>query len=680
MSFMMGDSNKTSLGKTTPDNYFGYDIAIANLANGNYLYAWNKFSSSPSNAWRDIEYVLLDRSGNIILPVTKLTDNSSTTMYTADSVPSIAVAPNGTIGIVWSRYIEDFSTGQFNYNIYFATLTASRNLLMGPTNITDNTLWGTGTDLNVPRFYSPTIAASDDNRFIIGWENQQPGIMGGYIQDVWYAVQSSEGTSVFPPTALTMNGMSWQPILNSLTGGEVILTWGTDLNRLYYAILNSSGAISKSETSLGIYTNVNYSPDAIQLPNGKVALAWGADTGVELAILDSAYELVHGPTAAFNPSSATSECLSVTTDSSSRVIMTWAAPGNWLLYALGDSTGTFITDPMIYKTSGDYVDIGCSGQGNAPYEIFSTINGNVGIPGVTLSYTDGTSKTVQADSRGDYSFRVPVDWSGTVTPSRIGYAFTPPNRTYSNLQSDQTGQNYKPQYVGGADTAGVFRLSNGLLYLKNKNETGFADAALNYGLDGDYPVVGDWDGNGTVTIGIYRDGQFYLRNSNTIGFAEIVVPFGNPGDQPIGGDWDGDGVDTIGVYRPSTGLFLLRNSNTEGSPEMSFYLGNIGDVGITGDWDGDGMDTTGVFRPSDGIIFLKNTNETGFADVALNYGLPDDRPVTGDWDNDGIDTIGIYRDGVFYLRNENTIGFAEIIFGLGIPGDMPIVGNWDGQP
>jgi photosystem II stability/assembly factor-like uncharacterized protein len=250
----------------------------------------------------------------------------------------------------------------------------------------------------------------------------------------------------------------------------------------------------------------------------------------------------------------------------------------------------------------------------------------------------------------------------------------------SNNGNYTSGEAYTINKSLSVDTTGVFRPGNGLLYLKNSNITGFADVALNYGLGGDYPVVGDWDGDGDATIGVYRDGSFYLRNSNTIGFAELVFAFATPGDQPIAGDWDGDGVDTAGVYRPSTGQFLLRNSNTDGSPELSFYLGNVGDVGIAGDWDGDGIDTTGVFRPSNGIIFLKNTNETGFADVALNYGLPGDQPVTGDWDNDGVDTIGVYRNGSFYLRNENTIGFAEIIFGLGNPGDMPIAGNWDGLP
>jgi parallel beta-helix repeat protein len=260
---------------------------------------------------------------------------------------------------------------------------------------------------------------------------------------------------------------------------------------------------------------------------------------------------------------------------------------------------------------------------------------------------------------------------------------------YSIICSGGVDNNYSFTYVNGtlsvglkygSDTTGVFRPSNGLLYLKNQNTTGFADVAINYGIGGDQPISGDWDGNGTATIGVYRSGKFYLRNSNTLGFADMVFAFGQIGDQPVAGDWDGDGIDTIGVYRPSNGLFLLRNSNSAGSADMSFYLGNVGDVGIAGDWDGDGKDTTGVFRPSNGVIFLKNTNETGFADITLNYGLAGDKPVTGDWDNDGKDTIGVYRGNVFYLRNSNTVGFADMVFALGIPGDMPIAGNWDGQP
>ena len=310
-----------------------------------------------------------------------------------------------------------------------------------------------------------------------------------------------------------------------------------------------------------------------------------------------------------------------------------------------------------------------------------TISGNAGVSGATLRYTDGTPKTVTSQGNGSYSLSVSDNWTGTVTPSHPCYSFSPPSRSYSNVTANQTGQNYSAAFNAApvcAVTVGVFRPSNGALYLKNSNATGFADVQINYGIGGDYPVVGDWDGNGTSTIGIYRNGQFYLRNSNTIGFADKVFAFGQPGDQPVAGDWDGNGVDTIGVYR--NGTFFLRNSNDAGAPQMIFGLGIPGDVGIAGDWDGNGFDSTGVFRPSNGALYLKNKNETGFADVQINYGIGGDHPVTGDWNNDGTDTIGVYRNGQFYLRNSNTIGFADIVFALGIPGDHPIAGNWDGLP
>ncbi len=117
----------------------------------------------------------------------------------------------------------------------------------------------------------------------------EPGTYGGFAHDIWYAVQSSTGTSVFPPTALTIYGWSWQPILNRLTGGKVIMTWGEDVGGPYYAVINSNGTVSTSKTSLQGYGDM-YSPaDAVQLPNGKVALAWTshqpyteASSGVDL--------------------------------------------------------------------------------------------------------------------------------------------------------------------------------------------------------------------------------------------------------------------------------------------------------------------------------------------------------------------------------------------------------------
>jgi hypothetical protein len=239
-------------------------------------------------------------------------------------------------------------------------------------------------------------------------------------------------------------------------------------------------------------------------------------------------------------------------------------------------------------------------------------------------------------------------------------------------------QNIVPTYE--AETIGVFQPSGVAWYLRNSNSSGAPDYSTNFGLPSDYPIVGDWDGNGTDTIGVYRNGVFYLSNSNTLSTADIVFAFGAPGDQPVAGDWNGDGIDTVGIYRSSTITFYLRNSNSTGAPDISFLYGSPGDVGVAGDWDGDGIDTIGVYRPSNGLWYLRNTNSTGVADVAFDYGLLGDKPVMADWNNDGIDTVGVYRNNTFYLRNANSSGFADLVFAFGSPGDLPVAGNWDGLP
>jgi len=123
------------------------------------------------------------------------------------------------------------------------------------------------------------------------------------------------------------------------------------------------------------------------------------------------------------------------------------------------------------------------------------------------------------------------------------------------------------------------------------------DHMLDFGEDGDIPVVGDWDGNGLDGVGIFRrsNSTFYLSNSTTTGIVDIVIPsFALPGDQPVVGDWNGDGKDTIGVYRPAFGFWILNDQNENNAAEHVFHYGNVGGwVRIVGDWNGDGIDTPG---------------------------------------------------------------------------------------
>jgi hypothetical protein len=81
-----------------------------------------------------------------------------------------------------------------------------------------------------------------------------------------------------------------------------------------------------------------------------------------------------------------------------------------------------------------------------------TISGNATAAGAALSYVDGATKTVTADGTGNYTVTVPSGWSGTVTPAKIGYTFSPVSRSYSNVLSNRTAQDYT------ATTSVIYRI------------------------------------------------------------------------------------------------------------------------------------------------------------------------------------------------------------------------------
>ncbi len=80
------------------------------------------------------------------------------------------------------------------------------------------------------------------------------------------------------------------------------------------------------------------------------------------------------------------------------------------------------------------------------------------------------------------------------------------------------------------------------------------------------------------------------------------------------GDFDGDGVDTVGLYRESTGFVYFRDTNDTGAADAEFFFGDAGDQILAGDWDGDGDDTVAVYRPSTSTAYLNFENLPGVAD------------------------------------------------------------------
>ncbi|WP_125772664.1 hypothetical protein [Antribacter gilvus] len=212
-------------------------------------------------------------------------------------------------------------------------------------------------------------------------------------------------------------------------------------------------------------------------------------------------------------------------------------------------------------------------------------------------------------------------------------------------------------------------------YLTNGTAGGSADIAFAYGKADDTVLVGDWDKDGTDTLGVRRAQMYYLTNGTTGGAADITFAYGKPDDVVLVGDWDGDGTDTLGVRRGNS--YFLTNGTTGGAADITFAYGRADDVVLVGDWDGDGTDTLGVRRSS--AYYLTNGTTGGAADITFAYGRANDVVLIGDWNADGTDTLGVRRSSAYYLTNGTTGGSADIAFAYGRGDDVVLIGDWNGD-
>jgi murein DD-endopeptidase MepM/ murein hydrolase activator NlpD len=164
-----------------------------------------------------------------------------------------------------------------------------------------------------------------------------------------------------------------------------------------------------------------------------------------------------------------------------------------------------------------------------------------------------------------------------------------------------------------------------------------------------------------------------------------TVNFGLPGDIPVTGDWNGDGYDTLGVvrYNTVTGALDWYLSDTKltqvvnggyAGPFTTQPWGCSGDTPVVGRWNGIGGDKKGVFRR----VADANAGAAWLLDGApawnFNWGTSYDMPVPGDWNCDGTDSPGVARNNgggnlQWWLDNQFATAedYTPFLFGLSYP-------------
>jgi M6 family metalloprotease-like protein len=164
------------------------------------------------------------------------------------------------------------------------------------------------------------------------------------------------------------------------------------------------------------------------------------------------------------------------------------------------------------------------------------ITGNIGVSNVTVNYTGGSTTT---DGTGRYIFPVPAGWSGTVTPSKAGYTFSPANRSYSNVTADKTAQNFTAaSFYSISGTTGVSGVTLNYTTL-GAPKTAMSQANGNYTLS----APGGWSGivtpnhacfgfspanHGYNNLAANQTGQNFTPSFNAgSGCADITARIGN---------------------------------------------------------------------------------------------------------------------------------------------------------
>jgi len=219
----------TALTENISSSIRDYDPTVAATSDGRFIVTWEHYDSSEGIC--DVYYAVLDSSGQIIHPITNLTQNTGDF---DDFDPRLAALEGNQVIVVW----EGEYGATYSREIFFAVLDSSGNVVKSETPLTNNVDEGGYS-------YDPDAVRLANGNIAIAWVYYRYEYETKY--QIQYAFLNSSFITIVQPTTLTNTACdnNWVPSVTADRAGDVIITWvdNTTEDYLFYAALDHDGNV-----------------------------------------------------------------------------------------------------------------------------------------------------------------------------------------------------------------------------------------------------------------------------------------------------------------------------------------------------------------------------------------------------------------------------------------------------
>ncbi|MDY0286157.1 MAG: hypothetical protein RBR21_08480 [Bacteroidales bacterium] len=281
----------------------------------------------------------------------------------------------------------------------------------------------------------------------------------------------------------------------------------------------------------------------------------------------------------------------------------------------------------------------------------SDYSGGVADVLITFSNEAGTAIT---NNMGDYYHEVPYNYTGLAMPSKDNFLFTPANRSYDDLITDRTGEDYAATctltyLVSGTITDGTLPLEGVLVTLTGSKETTLT------GSDGTYSFTVNHGYSGTITPTFAN----YSFTPAAITLTEVTIDspgnnfIGTPDAYPVSGTvtWNGQPLEGVLLNFES----ISNDPTTASDGTYTCYVpagwaGYIAPIKTGFTFTPSFITVPSVFGPVTGQDFIATHNPVAISGTISEDGTPLINVAVVATDDQGaiVDTWYTMSDGGFY--------------------------------